>query len=1324
MASTVCNYFPKRGLKTFQQAKKELGYDNAWNLVYTVIEDKYYRKYKDSFRFDSERIPSFNDAMGTQEVQNVISNGALQRYNENKYPHLDDTSDNLRILLNKALAFNMEGNKKFVAYIDYDEDGKLMIVIADRNKETMKIFNDQMSAMMLNQRLATMLESIGVTVGNLTDAETEAGRVGVIDFSEAKNVAGQFNSLIRVANNMEGEMALSEEFSHLMVKLFQDNDLVKRSMLLLRDDQTLREVLKEEYDDVRDWSVAMAEDNPERDVNSFMAEEALGKILQENLLQRQQRDKHPIIARLVRFIRKIFSKFNPNEIQRIIFEVDQNMGQLAKNILTDDSTLAGIDVARTIDNYQLNRLSTRIDRNIDLLSKIKRNEIKLSKIFKSQADQKNAVITELTNIEKSNDEIQMFEGLLKYSKNVLQQITRLNEEFAKVPTMDQTQLFGFLRSANTYVQCYGQITDMISSEIAEEMKNPDSIWTKVYHTPEGDVSIIDIVKSIEFTNKQIIKNFLDIAFPAFAKFLEPFYGKNVRAALEKYAHHPVSVEDILRSADSDVSYLGMWLDSAGHSSDVLLQLYDDAVKDKKDKARALTIEWINKINQLRIDAEKLGITEFTWMYETYRNGDRTGDYIQEYNMKQFFRDREEYEKYLDEKYGKNPEGANAQQKIADRRAWLASKNIQRNAQTGDIYSEQYRSKQWDKLTENQKKIFNEFMAIKTSLDKNYPKDRTSANKAVQNRKSRSERLFKTITSPSSLFENAKRALEEKFLDMEDDDQIFGERTTGLTNFDGSEFMMLPVLYTTRLKNPNELSDDLFGSLIQYAYSSTLYSQINSIVDALEVGRLLAFEREMPKSKGDKIVKEVLSHMGEKFEMKAKNTRSNFLHQLGTFMESQVYQRYMRDEGTFEILGKKVSASKVGSEWLKLASLAQLGCNFLANLGNVTNGIAMTNVEAFANQYFSPSQLAYADGQYFANFMGFTADMGRRIKQNKLTLFDELFNIRESFKKRVKHSQKKSIVERLFGADFMFLGQDAGDHWLYNRVAIAMAKEKEVLLKGKKTNLWNALQVKKDGDIYRLNPEEITELDGRPLDVAEFGRRVEKVNHRLFGVYDEDNSNAANMIVLGKALQQYRKWMKPLYDARFMKKQVDIELDQEIEGFHRTMLRCGPQLLRGLIQGQIMDEWKNLEEFERKNIIRSIVEFSQFTALWAMVTYINWPNEKDRPALIRLAEYAARRTLHEVGGVVPSLRMFNEIGKTLQNPIPSMSVAMSTMRMIGSILSPSDWVDELQSGPYKGHSTLYKNVAKAPLPIIAQYKQFMKATGELDTSIQYYLRPSY
>ena len=722
------------------------------------------------------------------------------------------------------------------------------------------------------------------------------------------------------------------------------------------------------------------------------------------------------------------------------------------------------------------------------------------------------------------------------------------------------------------------------------MKDPDSIWTKVRHTPDGDLSIIDIVKSIQFINDQITRNFLDVAYPMFAKFLEPFYGEGVRTALEKYAGHPVSVEDILRRAESDISYLSMWLDSAGHSSDVLLQLYDAAVKSKKDNARAITIEWMKKINQLRVDAEKMGITEFTWMYETYKNGDRTGDYLQKYNMRQFYKDRDEYEAYLDEKYGKNPSGEAAVQKIADRRAWMASKNLQRDEQ-GNLFSEQYRSRNYENLTENQKKVFQEFMAIKTALDKYYPKDRTAPEKAIQNRKSRSERYFKNITSPESLFENVGRALEERFLDMEDDDQIFGNRAKGLTNFDGTEFMMLPVLFTTRLNNPNELSDDLFGSLIQYAYSSTLFSQINSIVDALEVGRILAADRDIQKTRGQKAVEEILTAGGETFKIKARKAKSNFEQQLHTFMESQVYLRYMRDEGTFELFGKRISASKVGSEWLKLSSLAQLGMNFLANLGNVTNGIMMTNIEAYAGQYFKAGELAYADRQYFANFPGFTADMSRRIKQNKLTLFDEVFNIKEGFKRRVKKSQKKNWLERLFGAEFMFFGQDAGDHWLYNRVAIAMAKRKKVKYKGKETSLWEALQVKKDKDIYYLNTDEITELDGSKLDIAGFGRSVEKVNHSLFGVYDEDNSNAANMVFLGKALQQYRKWMKPLYDRRFMARQVDIELDEEVEGFHRTILRLGPQLIRGLVQCQIRDVWDSLEEFERKNIKRSLAELT-------------------------------------------------------------------------------------------------------------------------------------
>jgi hypothetical protein len=51
----------------------------------------------------------------------------------------------------------------------------------------------------------------------------------------------------------------------------------------------------------------------------------------------------------------------------------------------------------------------------------------------------------------------------------------------------------------------------------------------------------------------------------------------------------------------------------------------------------------------------------------------------------------------------------------------------------------------------------------------------------------------------------------------------------------------------------------------------------------------------------------------------------------------------------------------------------------------------------------------------------------------------------------------------------------------------------------------------------------------------------------------------------------------------------------------------------------------------------------------------------------------------------------------------------------------DWNDKLQSGPYKGHSTLYKNFMKAPIPIVSHYKQLDRFFTDVDTSIDFYIR---
>lgn len=65
--------------------------------------------------------------------------------------------------------------------------------------------------------LSRILQPLGNVVGRLSEAEVGAGRTGVTDFSRARRMAEDTESLIRIANNMEGAEALSEEFSHLII---------------------------------------------------------------------------------------------------------------------------------------------------------------------------------------------------------------------------------------------------------------------------------------------------------------------------------------------------------------------------------------------------------------------------------------------------------------------------------------------------------------------------------------------------------------------------------------------------------------------------------------------------------------------------------------------------------------------------------------------------------------------------------------------------------------------------------------------------------------------------------------------------------------------------------------------------------------------------------------------------------------------------------------------------------------------------------------------------------------------------------------------------
>lgn len=1320
----ACVYLPSKGASLFKGLKRQFGYQTAKEVFLTAINPKFISDYKNTLSLDAEGVPSIESVLSNKYVQGLIGDRKLIDSISKDFTPVENTMDNYSNALESAYKFNTDSSyrDKFIATVEYADDGKIEVKISKKTDGLVNKFNNQYSTLRLNQRLVEIFSPLGVNIGTLSQAEVGAGRIGATDFSKAKSMAKDFSSMIRVANNMEGAQAVSEEFAHLIIGTLKDEPLVKRAISNLESkEEVLKEILGDSYNDtVKYYDGDM----------SLVAEEAVGQVLRDNLMKEHnlEKTKAPsLFKRLIQFIKNKFKQFNANDVDKAIIDVDSSMGIIAKSILNGTRQLTEDDIRKSERNVQFNALSDRVSRNIDILKGAMNVEAKRYKITKgAKRDIAKSAIDSI--LEYTIPDANTVEGIFNYASSALNELRSINIQFSNIDNMPPSQKFGLLRSARIYIQSYGSFINAVKDAILDEEKEVDNMFLQEFESAEGEkITLKDVIDDLNTLSEDITRNYLKVAAPAFAEFLRPFLGDNAVHTIGKNAGTKITVDELLKEANSDISYFDRWLDSMGDSSDVLLQLIDAVVKKAKDKIRLQTINNLKEIQAWRIKAEKAGVTDFEWMFEKDNKGNKSGNYISEVNYAQFEADRKAMEAHLEEKYGINPSGQDAKDKIAERNAWLAE-----NALTvfGSPMPDptKYRNKDYDSLSNTKKELLEEYLNIKSRLDDLYPDNRVSRSKAIQIRKSKTQRLIESATSLNSLYSNVVNAISDTFLEKEDDDSLFGDVVgkKGLTDFTGREFYALPVLFTTRLEDPNEISTDVVSALMQYAYSANTYNELDKIVDPLEVGRTVIEEsRKVRQTRGNNPLVEKIDALGISVVNKVFKNDSNSADKMRDFLESHVYQRYIKDEGTVDIFGKRLNKAKLTSWLLSVSSTAQLGFNWLANIANVTQGIAMQNIEAVAGEFFNAKELLDADGIYMKELGAFLNELTSRNKTNRLSLLGELFDIKQDFKGSIRGVQKKSILERLFGSNIAFLGQECGDHWLYYRAAIAILKRYKVKTPTGTSSLYDALQIRNkfegNNDIKEMYlPEGVTDLNDNPVDINQIGRYIAHVNQGTFGIYNEDDANAANRIALGRILLQYRKWMKPLFNKRFQAAQYSVVLGRDEEGFYRTMFRVLNELRRG--QFQVAATWNNLSDHEKSNVVRALTEVAQFFGVAALVRLIEWDDDKDRPWAMKFAEYTLRRLEHELGSISPVNTVFlAENLKTLKTPAASLSIIQNSINLVNSLITPDDWTNELQSGTYKGMSTLQKNILKAPLPGVSRYRQIDRFLNDLDTSTMFYMK---
>lgn len=1320
--SNSCVFIPNIGKDLFKSLRKQYGYNKAVELFYIAINPEFIDRNKESLSLDSEGVPSFDSFMKNPFVKEKLTAGDIISSQQKNFQKKENTIVNYTNSIDEAYAYNRNSptNNKVIAVVETNEDGTIQVVLKPKNAQTEQQFNSQYSAQVLNRKLSSIFGEIGVTVGNLTQIEIKAGRVGVTDFDVARSLASDFGSIIRVANNMEGAKAISEEFSHLIIGCFIEDPSIKRAIKTLSErEEILQEILGDDYKATVEFH--------DGDMTK-VAEEALGHILQDALMSEISGSNPTIVKRAMKNVINKFKKYNIAELEEAMNEAETVMSNLAKGILDGTKEITKEDIISNRRKLQLNALSASVDKNIDILKTALKTEQKRFAISTVEIKRrsKDLIFEIKTNL---SDDAATVYGILSYAKTAVDKLNNLHKDMSNLSTMSLNAKFATLRQVKLYLDSYGPFIQALNDRVAEDLT--ESTLSKLFEEYEikgVKINVQDILKELNNMNKLLASAYYKAAKKSFVEMLTPFLGSSITFKTGEHAGETMSVEELLNTANSDITFFDRWLDSMGDSADVILQGFASIVNKAKSDIRVQTIKDIQDIQKLRMEAENMGITDFDYIFERDNEGNLTGNYIDAINYGQHAKDMKEFMEEMDKKYGVNPTGQEAKDKLKEINNWHAVHSI---ITLGNIEPNPalYENKDYTNLSADEKDILNKILNMKKKFDNLLPDNRVSTLKAIQIRKSNAQRFLDSFNSPSALFNNISEGIAHSLLDREDDDALFGNRRTALTGFDGREFMTLPVLYTNRLQDPNELSTDVFGSLMSYAYMANNYDGMDNVLDGLEVGRSIVEnpeQRKVKSTRGNKSVIEKFKVGSDEVTNDVAVRQSNIVAKLNDFFESQIYGRYLKDQGTFDVFGKKVNIQKLVSEILAKSSFVQLGFNFLTNIANITNGIAMQNIEAFCGQYFSVSELAAADAAYLGAMKDFMAEIGDRNKKSKLALFDQLFNIKQDFDINPAIVQKKNWFERLFSARWAFIGQSAGDHWLYNRTAIAMAKRKEVLYKGEKMSLWDALEVRDkfsdNSEIKELNYDEIQELDGSTLDVYKFSRMVAKRNQRLFGIYNTEDANAANSVAIGRLLMQYRKWMKPLFNVRFQKGQKDVETGEWEEGYYRTVARLGRDLLRGKIQ--LGECWDSMEEFEKRNCIRTLTEIIQWLVVWGLANWLEWPKDKKRPWALKLTEYLTKRLAHETGGLTPSTVMIQENLKTIKDPVASIGMVQDALNLFNSCITPSDWDNTISSGPYKGLSTLEKNIMKSPLPGVAQYHMINKFTGNLDNSILYYARPAY
>lgn len=1257
------------------------------NRMYLITKNsEFIDKWNPKLTLDSNGEPTLSSLLKKTNFSDIIPvSKVLDRLNKEighykkgtkEVSLVPDTDSNFQDLVDKAISFNntSEFSDDYVATITKtNEDGntKLGIQVEKRTKENTQEAKKMEYNNVLNNKLRDILASKGVSIGALTELERRLGVNGVTDFDKARTAREGLVEMIRLAEGIEGEKALPEEFAHAAIEMMSEHPLITRLLNNIATNELAAEILGDEYSTYN----SLYEGNEAK-----LAKEAAGKLLAKHLLNNESIPSAPyknLLQRVIQAVKDFFKRLGASDIQRAMLDADKSFGSLAKDIISGN-----MDEAMSISNIHSSELyystTDRVKRDKALLNKIINNETKRYNIYQKRNPSSSfntklqLFLNELEEKLITNNEI---EGIYNFLEDALGVMGKLSERLEKVRT-DSTSInekARVLRDIRNYIYSYKGISKDVREALLDEEKYADNRY--------GD-RVREALDNLTILLQDFSDHYEKTAMPAFVEFIKPFVGTDIAVPFAKYKGRVLTAENIeqlLKEEEDkpfferDISFFDLWLDSMADSSEQMLKIIDKAVKSSRGKARLDTISVMKDLQAAGIKLEQAGIKDTEWMFEKDSAGNKTGKYIS--------------------------------------------------------------GKALDSLNAAQREFYNTVIKVKEELDSYLPPDYTSLLSAVKIRKDLVERVKDSDgvkSGAKAIWESIKddwirrgddtmfgtkaalrdfegrqvQMLPIYYTKMREGESLNDLSTDIVSTMTAYASMAIDFREMNKIIDCLELGRDILRekSVQQTQGNNPLAEKMNVLGRSVE---------------------NLLTKQGDE---------TRVMTRLNKYFEMQVYGRYMADEGTFgdSKIDKAKVANNI-NRMASMGTLALNFLSSISNVatGDAMMKTEAWGGRFFNMSNLLHADRIYRNNlfEYLAELGNRVKTSKLALWMEK---FNVMQDYEQSV--REVNFDRKNWFSRMFGLGTFFFLNNAGEHWMQTRTSLALADAYKMKSPtGQIVSLWDAMEVVyKDPRNKKLGAElqlkkGYTKADGTEFSLDEtiaFERKSGGINNELHGIYNHADRNAIQNLALGRMAIMYRKYMRPAFNRRFAEAQKNYDLDAWTEGYYRTTYKFLKQIYSDLKEGRF--NWEatknNLSKEQIANLRMSIAEVGRFLAICAVLGMIDWDDDDYKDSyFMKMLEYQLRRLKTELGAVTPTPAMINEGLRLVQSPAVGVNVVQDFTNALG-IFNPFNYESILgietggedavmKSGLFKGHNRATKlAIEAAPAPIKTMYRNINPESG--------------